>query len=118
MYHENIKEITKNNTNFREVLYTGKASQLVVMSLKVGEEIGEEVHESIDQLIFIVEGDAEATVNNERFGIEEHDVLFIQAGTKHNVKNIGDEELKLYTIYAPAEHPENTVQATKADALE
>lgn len=113
MYHENIKEITKENTNFREVLCTGKYSQLVVMSLKSNEEIGEEVHEATDQIIFIVEGDAEAMVNNERFGIEEHDVLFIPAGTKHNVKNIGDEELKLYTVYSPAEHAEGLVQAIK-----
>ena len=110
MYHENIKEITKENTHFREVLHTGKYSQLVVMNIKVGGEIGEEVHENTDQMIFIVEGDAEAIIGTERFGIDEHDVLIIPAETKHNVKNVGDEELKLYTIYAPPEHEDGEVE--------
>ena len=110
MYHENIKEITKENTHFRHVLHTGIYSQLVVMSIKVGGEIGEEVHKETDQMIFIVEGDAEATVGNERFGVDEHDVLIIPAGVKHNVKNVGDEELKLFTMYAPPEHEDGTIE--------
>lgn len=110
MYHEDIKEIAKKNNNFREVLYTGKYSQLVVMSLKPSEEIGEETHEATDQMIFIVEGDGEAMVDAERFGIDEHDVVFIPAGVKHNVTNIGDDDLKLYTIYSPPEHKPGLVQ--------
>ena len=113
MYHDNIKEITEKNTNFREVLVTGKYSQLVVMSLPVGVDIGEEVHAGTDQIIFILDGDAEALVNGERFGLEEEDVLFIPAGAKHNVKNIGDKALKLYTVYSPPEHPDGTIQAEK-----
>ncbi len=113
MYHEDIKEITKKNTNFREVLFTGEYSQLVVMSLKVGEEIGEETHETIDQIFFIVDGFAEADVGEERIRMEEHDVVFVHAGTKHNIKNAGDEELKLYTIYSPPAHEDGEIQATK-----
>lgn len=116
MYHENIKEITKENTNFREVLYTGKHSQLVVMSLKVGEEIGEEVHKSTDQMFFVVDGEGEAIVGGETFGFDEHDVLFVPAGTKHNIKNSGDEDLKLYTIYSPPAHPDKTIHRTKKKA--
>lgn len=81
MYHDNIKNITKKNTNFREVIYTAKYSQLVIMCLKFEEEIGEEIHETTDQIIFIVEGVAEAMVNDERFGIEADECLIIPAGS-------------------------------------
>lgn len=113
MYHTDIKEITKNNTNFREVLYTGPHSQLVAMSLKVGEDIGEETHEKIDQIFFIIDGLGEALVGEERIRIEEHDVVFVPAGTVHNVKNVGDKELKLYTIYSPPAHEKGTIQENK-----
>lgn len=113
MYHEDIKELTKQNTNFRTVLSTGKYSQLVLMCLKPNEDIGAEVHATTDQLFFIVDGDGEAEVANETFGFDKHDVIFVPAGTKHNIKNIGDEDLKLYTIYAPPTHADGTVQATK-----
>lgn len=106
MYHDNIKDVSEDNAEFRKILYTGKYGQLVTMSLKPGEELGAEVHEDTDQIIFIVEGDAEATVNDERVGIEEDDVLFVPAGAKHNVKNIGQEALKLYTVYSPPVHVE------------
>ena len=113
MYHEDIKQLTKENTNFRQVLYTGQYSQLVIMSLKQGEDIGEEVHEKVDQLLFIVEGEGEAVIEDEIFGFDEHDVLFVPAGTRHNIKNTGDKELKLYTIYSPPEHEDGLVQETK-----
>ena len=113
MYHEHIKKITKENTNFRQVLYTGLHSQIVVMSLKKGEDIGEEIHEGVDQMLFIVNGEGEAVINNETFGIDEHDVIFIPSGTKHNIKNSGDDDLKLYTIYSPPEHEDRLVQETK-----
>ena len=117
MYAEDIKKATKVNTNFRKVLHTGQNSQIVEMSLKVGEDIGEEVHPNTDQIIFIVDGDGEAVLNGETRQIEEHDVVFVPVWTKHNFINRGDEELKLFTVYAPPEHPDGTVHATKADAM-
>lgn len=116
MYAEDIKKITKENTNFRTVLYTGKYTQIVAMSIPVGGDIGEEVHPNTDQIIFIVDGDGEAILNGETRRIEEHDVVFVPAGTTHNFKNIDDEELKLFTVYAPPEHPDGTVHKTKEDA--
>lgn len=104
MYHENIKKLAKENNEFRRVLQTGEHAQIVLMSIKEGKEIGEEVHEKTDQLFFIVEGDAEVTVEGERFGAEDGDMVFVAAGKKHNVANDGDEDLKLYTIYSPPEH--------------
>lgn len=116
MFHEDIEKLTKQNNNFREVVFTNKYSQLVIMSLAIGEEIGAETHAATDQIIVVVEGDGEAHVGDERFGIEEDDLVCIPAGVKHNIKNIGDEELKLYTVYAPPEHTQGTIEATKADS--
>lgn len=118
MYHVNIKEMTKENSNFREVLYTGPHSQLVVMSLNKGEEIGEEIHEKIDQIFFVMDGLGEADVGEERIRIEEDDVVFVPAGTKHNIKNDGEKDLKLYTIYSPPAHKDGTLELTKKDAEE
>lgn len=117
MIIQDIKELTKNNTDFRRVLYTGAKSQLVLMNIKVGEEIGEEVHEGIDQLLFIVDGKGEAILGGERKEIEEHDVVFVEAGVLHNIINTGDESLKLYTVYSPPEHAEGTVHVTKEEAM-
>lgn len=116
MFIGDIKKLTKENENFRKVLYTGQFSQIVVMSIAVGSDIGEEVHPSIDQLLFIVDGEGEAILNGETRAVEEHDVVFVPAGTRHNFKNTGDEELKLFTVYAPPEHPDGTVHQTKEDA--
>lgn len=116
MYAEDIKKLTKENTNFRKVLNTGLHSQIVAMCIPVGGEIGEETHQNTDQILFFVEGDGEAIVNDEIRKVEEHDVVFVPAGTKHNFKNTGDEELKLFTVYAPPEHPDGTIHKTKADA--
>ena len=116
MFAEDIKQLTKENTNFRKVLYTGKHSQIVAMSISVGEDIGDEVHEDVDQMLFFVKGKAEAVVNGERKNVEEHDVVFVPAGARHNFINIGDEDLKLFTVYAPSEHPDGTIHVTKEDA--
>lgn len=113
MYHGNIKQVTKENENFRKVVCTGKYSQLVVMSLKVGEDIGEESHDIIDQIFFIVAGVGEAKVGESVFGITKHDVVFVPAGTRHNIKNPGDEDLKFYTIYSPPAHKEETITEIK-----
>lgn len=116
MYAEDIKKLTKLNTNFRTVLETGKHSQLVVMSIPVGGDIGEEVHQDTDQILFFVEGTGEAILNGETKVVGEHDVIFVPAGTTHNFKNTGDEDLKLFTVYAPPEHKAGTIHKTKEDA--
>ena len=113
---EDIKKLTKENTNFRTVLHTGKFSQIVAMSLPVGGDIGEEVHNNVDQILVFVDGEGEAILNGETRKVEEHDVVFVPAGATHNFKNTGDEELKLFTVYSPPEHPDGTVHKTKEDA--
>jgi mannose-6-phosphate isomerase-like protein (cupin superfamily) len=117
MFQTNIQKLTKENSNFRKVVYTGKHSQLVLMSLKVGEEIGLETHGEVDQSLFFVEGNAEGILNGESKTVGEGDVVFVPAGTEHNFKNVGEKELKLYTIYSPPEHPDGTIHASRADAL-
>lgn len=116
MYAEDIKKLTKENTNFRKVLHTGKKSQIVAMCIPVGGDIGEEIHPDTDQILFFVKGKGEAILNGETKQVEEHDVVFVEAGTKHNFKNIGDEDLKLFTVYAPPEHADGTTHKTKEDA--
>jgi mannose-6-phosphate isomerase-like protein (cupin superfamily) len=116
MYKEDLEKLAEENTNFRKVLYTGKYSQIVAMNIPVGEDIGEEVHPDTDQILYFVDGDCEAIVNGEVTHAGEDDVVFVPAGAKHNFKNTGDEDLKLFTIYAPPHHPDGTIHATKKDA--
>jgi mannose-6-phosphate isomerase-like protein (cupin superfamily) len=118
-YLTNIEEVTKNNTDFRRVLYTGKYSQLVVMSLKMGEEIGNEVH-TLDQFIRVEGGNAKAILNNGETIYELSDgfAVIIPAGTWHNILNTGDMELKLYTLYSPPEHKDKVVEPSKQDVME
>ena len=118
-YISNIEDETKNNKDYRRVLYTGRYSQLVVMSLEPGEEIGNEVHD-LDQFIRIEEGKARVSLNNGEIEQEVEDdwAVVVPAGVWHNLINIGDERLKLYTVYSPPEHKEGIVQATKADEEE
>jgi mannose-6-phosphate isomerase-like protein (cupin superfamily) len=113
----NIKRIAKDNDFFRRVLYTGPHSQLVVMSIPVGDDIGEEAHANTDQILFVVDGDGQAILNGEVQPAEEHSVIFVTAGTRHNIKNIGHKALKLFTVYAPPEHAEGTVHKTKEEAM-
>lgn len=118
MFAEDIKKLTKENTNFRKVLHTGQHSQIVAMSIPINEEIVEEVHPNTDQLLFFINGEAEAIVDGEMRRIAEHDVVVVPAGTRHNFKNIGNEDLKLFTVYAPPEHPDGTIHKTKDEAEE
>jgi len=115
-YKTNIEQETLNNKFYRKVLFTATKLQLVVMNLKVGEDIPEEVHHDIDQFIRIEEGQAFVRIEGEEFNLKDDDVIIIPAGSKHYVKNSGDKELKLYSIYATPEHPEGTVHKTKAEA--
>ncbi|MBX3258766.1 MAG: cupin domain-containing protein [Labilithrix sp.] len=121
-WFSNIEEATIDNANFRTVLFTGRSLQLTVMSLKPGEEIGLEVHDDIDQFIRIEKGRARVSTGKAKDQLDETRevgedwAVIIPAGTWHNVVNAGDGELKLYSIYAPAEHPDGTVHRTKAEA--
>lgn len=117
-YIDNIEEKTLENCNFRKVLFTGSHMQLVVMSLKAGEDIGEEVHDTVDQFFRVEEGEAKFVIDGEENIVKEDMVAIVPAGSKHNVINVGDGDLKLYTIYAPANHPEGTVHATREEAME
>jgi len=115
-YVINIEKATEENESFRQVLYTAKNSQLVLMNLKPGEEIGEEVH-TLDQFIRVEEGEGKAILDGAEHKIEDGTAIVIPAGMRHNIINISDEELKLYTIYSPPEHKDGLTHLTKADAV-
>lgn len=116
-YDTNIETQTLENTNFRKVLWTSEFQQLVVMSIPVGGEIGQEVHDENDQFIRIEQGEAEATIDGRKISLGDDDVIIIPKGAEHNVVNTSaDTDLKLYTIYSPPHHKDGTVHATKAEA--
>lgn len=116
-YVGNIEDLTKDNDNFRMVIYTGKNSQLVVMSIAPGEEIGEEVHE-LDQFIRIEQGTGKAILDGVEHEIEDDFAIVIPAGTNHNVINTSDDEdMKLYTVYSPPEHKDGVIHVTKEEAM-
>lgn len=113
-YFGDIEELTLNNSNFREVLYTAKNSQLVVMSLKPGEDIGLEVHEDGDQFFRFEKGTGTAIINDSKYDISDGVSLVIPQGASHNIINTSEtEDLKLYTIYSPPHHKDKTVHQTK-----
>lgn len=115
-YQTNIVEQTKNNKNFRTVLFTGKKSQLVVMSIPPGSEIGEETHARVEQTLFFLSGSGKAILDNKETKIIAGDVVVVIPGTKHNFVNTGAEDLKVYTVYAPPNHIDGRAHKTKADA--
>ncbi len=113
----NIEKITLENNNFRQVVYTGKYAQLVVMSLLPSEDIGMEVHETVDQFIRIEKGTGRAIVNGEESSLGDGSVVIIPAGIQHNILNLSaSEPLKLYTLYSPPHHRDGVVHKTKKDA--
>jgi mannose-6-phosphate isomerase-like protein (cupin superfamily) len=117
-YVADIEEKTLNNDNFREVLFTGPHSQLVVMTLLPDEEIGMEVHQNVDQFLRIEEGEGKAILDGQEYSISDGFAIVVPAGTKHNIINTSsDKKLKLYTIYSPAEHRDKTIHKTKQEAL-
>ena len=117
-YSVNIEEKSLQNDYFREVLYTAPHSQLVVMTLQVGEEIGQETHDDHDQFIRVEAGQGEAILDGERHALSDGSAVVIPAGTEHNVVNTSPSEpLRLYTIYSPPEHPDGTINRTKQDAI-
>lgn len=114
-YVGNIEKESIDNGNFRKVLYTAKSSQLVLMNLLPGEEIGEEVHE-LDQFLRVEAGIGKAILDGVEHAVEDGSAIVVPAGAMHNVVNTGTEPMKLYTIYSPPEHKDGTVHPTKADA--
>jgi mannose-6-phosphate isomerase-like protein (cupin superfamily) len=111
-----IEELTQENTDFRRVLYTGTNLQLVLMAIEPGEEIGEEVHEDRDQFFRVEKGKGEVLIDGNRSKIKRDDAVIVPAGARHNIVNTGNKPLQLYTLYAPPEHRDGMVHATKADA--
>jgi mannose-6-phosphate isomerase-like protein (cupin superfamily) len=118
-YRIEIEAKTRENENFREVLFTGPHSQLVVMTLKPGEEIGMETHAGHDQFIRVEEGSGEVIMDGERHMLADGIAVVIPAGTRHNVVNTSTlDSLRLYTIYSPPEHSDRIVHRTKQEADE
>ena len=113
-----IEKETKKNTDFRRVLYTGKHSQLVLMSIGLGEEIGEETHEDVDQFFRFEEGEGKVIIDGAEHRVKDGNAVIVPAGAKHNVINTSKlVNLKLYTIYSPPEHQDGVVRHTKKEAM-
>lgn len=114
----NIEKDTLENSNFRKVLYTGKHSQLVLMSLKPNEEIGMEVHPDNDQFFRFEKGQGKCIIDGNEYELSDGVAVVVPAGAQHNIINTSDsEDLKLYTIYSPAHHKDGVVRATKEEAV-
>ena len=117
MQYQNVEQSALENDNFRKVLFTNKYSQVVLMSVPPGEDIGSEVHETVDQVLVFVKGEGRAVVAGKTHDVRAGDMVAVPAGTEHDFINTGDEALKLFTVYSPPEHPDGVVHVTKADAL-
>lgn len=120
MEHFTIATVAEQSPDFRRVLWTGRHTQLVIMTIPPGGEIGEEVHEETDQILTFVSGTGEATVSGEKRKVTQGDLVVVPAGRTHNFVNTGENPLILYTVYGPPEHAEGAVHKTKeeADSLE
>lgn len=116
-YKANIENLTEENNNFRKVLYTGEESQLVLMSLLPGEDIGSEVHSENDQFFRFEEGDGNVIINETEYSVSDGDAVVVPKGATHNVINVGDKPLRFYTIYSPAHHKDGIVRETKEEAM-
>lgn len=116
-FNANIEKETLENKNFRKVLYTGKHSQLVLMSLVPNEEIGMEIHTDNDQFFRFEKGQGKCIIDGNSYELHDGSVIIVPSGAQHNIINTsGTEDLKLYTIYSPAHHQDGVVRATKAEA--
>lgn len=116
-YYGNIEKDTLENENFRKVIYTSKYSQLVLMTLLPGEEIGMEVHEDHDQFFRFEAGEGKVFIDESVYEVKDGDAVVVPAGAQHNVVNTSDlVSLKLYTIYSPAEHQDGVIRKTKQEA--
>jgi mannose-6-phosphate isomerase-like protein (cupin superfamily) len=113
-----VEKETKKNTDFRRVLYTGKHSQLVLMSLKPGEEIGEETHQDVDQFFRFEKGQGKVIIDGIEHLVKDGYAVIVPAGARHNVVNTSKRaKLKLYTIYSPPEHQDGVVRHTRKEAM-
>ena len=115
-FNSNIEKDTLENENFRKVLYTSKHLQLVLMTLKVGEDIGAEVHIGNDQFFRFESGSGKCVIDGNEYKVKDGDVIVVPAGARHNVINEGTDELKMYTIYGPPNHQDGIIRKTKEDA--
>ncbi|MFB9542501.1 cupin domain-containing protein [Micromonospora sagamiensis] len=118
MEHYTIATVAERSPDFRRVLWTGQQTQLVIMTIPPGGEIGEEVHEDTDQILTFVSGTGEARVADEKKAVNQGDLVVVPAGTKHNFVNTGPNPLVLYTVYGPPEHADQVVHRTKEEADE
>ena len=117
-YVTNLEKETTRNNDFRHVIYTGKYSQLVLMNLKPAEEIGEEIHEDVDQFFRFEKGEGKVTIDGAEHLVRDGDGVIVPAGAKHNVVNTSrNSDLKLYTIYSPPEHQDGVIRRTKKEAM-
>jgi mannose-6-phosphate isomerase-like protein (cupin superfamily) len=115
-FNDNIRKLAKECTDFRREILTNQHSQVVLMSVQPGDDIGEETHD-VDQVLVFVEGRGEAYLNGEKGIVEEGSLVAVPAGTLHNFVNTGTQPLKLYTIYSPPEEAPGTLHRTKAEAV-
>ena len=111
-----IMRVASENEDFRREVITGEHGQVVLMTIAVGGEIGEEVHDDVDQILLFVAGRGEAVLDGQTGPVGPNDMVFVRAGTRHNFRNVGDEPLRVVTVYAPPEHPAGTVHRTKEEA--
>jgi len=114
VFNENIIDLVRQNSFYRKEIITGLHSQVVIMNIAAGEDIGEEIHE-VDQTFFFVEGNGQAIIDGNVSDIHPQYLLFVPAKTKHNIKNNGSGNLKLFTIYAPAQHKPGTIEEIKKE---
>ncbi len=116
-FHSDIERLTLDNTDFRRVLYTGKHSQLVLMSLQPGEEIGMETHPDNDQFFRFEQGEGKCVIDGHEYALKDGMAIVIPAGAEHNIINTSQtDQLKMYTIYSPAHHKDGVARRTKAEA--
>ena len=115
---KNLTRQAKDNGDFRHVLATGGHTQIVIMSIPPGGDIGEEVHTDTDQVLFLIEGAGQVILEDEVADFSVGDLVLVTAGTRHNVKTVGETAMKIITAYSPAHHPDGTIHRTKGDAAE
>jgi mannose-6-phosphate isomerase-like protein (cupin superfamily) len=116
-FSQNIEELTLSNENFRKVIYTAPHCQVVLMTLKVSEEIGTESHPNNDQFFRFEKGQGKAVIDGKDYEIQDGTAIVVPAGVVHNIINTGDVPLRFYTIYSPAHHIDGRIHATKEDAM-
>lgn len=115
-YIGSIEQLGMKNDNFREVVFTGTKSQLVVMSIPINTEVGEETHEFVEQTLYIISGVCKVVLNDEEHIVSGGDVVVVTPGTKHNFINVGEDVVKIITTYSPPNHIDGRVHVTKEDA--